>query len=758
MLPLHTTHPSSPQNDHGVNNAEGALAWPAMDARLFGDAAKPHETMALALHMLETYQAQPNALFCADEVFCGRAPHRGTETCAIVEAMASLEQGFAVLGEPALADRVEALAFNALPASLTADMWAHVYVQQANSVFAGNTGPKLSVADDPSLRHHGLHYRHFELDRTHPHDHGEGADGGRGDGHGNDRHDAHHHATSLFSADAAEQPVAASAGASGDGCPSSLFGADGEGGHASGHARGGGCGGGRRLQSDTPSGEDQGSNFFGVSHFPCCITNFPQGWPKFVASALMMNASANAFVVAFLLPLNATLPTAIGGGASVTIDTLYPFGDEATIRVSVPDGHATTMHVRVPRWAVGATVDGKRAANGTLHAVALAAGEHSVSVQLPARVQVERGWGVSGLLAGSPVVFDDAHAGAGAPLVDVPATSQDDWMLEGGAGFVPSRLSGDTDVRTGNPGDTAWLYNTHPIYGLSHAVGEVHAALSYAAGYTPAAGEHKNASSASLHLVDALTREDVSGPLLTWPALGEYSFDDYHGYSSPMANAAANFSVGNAKPLLLALRISNNERNLQLPTSLLALSVRWGTAVSPEPPAPVEKYLSPPANAAVVRRGSLLFALHPEENHKVVKTYTDALPFRPSAVDYEISTGQPWAFALELPAEVPLPNATRDHSGLAATALEFDPTPSAGWSIAKPFATDEYAFSISASARALDEATWGYWKGSKITAQPPASPLNLTGRAKQLPREPVRLVPFGGTNIRISVFPWLVGN
>ena len=43
-------------------------------------------------------QAQPNALLCADEVFCGRAPHRGTETCAVVEAMASLEQARVRLG------------------------------------------------------------------------------------------------------------------------------------------------------------------------------------------------------------------------------------------------------------------------------------------------------------------------------------------------------------------------------------------------------------------------------------------------------------------------------------------------------------------------------------------------------------------------------------------------------------------------------------------------------------------------------------
>ena len=56
-------------------------------------------------------------MFCADEVFCGRAPHRGTETCAVVEAMASLEYDFEVLGDPLLMDRVERLTFNAMPAS-----------------------------------------------------------------------------------------------------------------------------------------------------------------------------------------------------------------------------------------------------------------------------------------------------------------------------------------------------------------------------------------------------------------------------------------------------------------------------------------------------------------------------------------------------------------------------------------------------------------------------------------------------------------
>eukprot|EP00935_MAST-01C_sp_MAST-1C-sp1_P002809 g2809.t1 len=104
--------------------------------------------MAFAVGMLEKWQGQVQSFFSADEVFAGRGPNRGTETCAVVEMMASLSFAFSVLGGAKhpeynnLMDIVERLAFNALPAALTADMWTHVYVQQANSVFAGHSGPK----------------------------------------------------------------------------------------------------------------------------------------------------------------------------------------------------------------------------------------------------------------------------------------------------------------------------------------------------------------------------------------------------------------------------------------------------------------------------------------------------------------------------------------------------------------------------------------------------------------------------------------
>lgn len=47
--------------------------------------------MAVVLGMLDEHQGQVNGNFCADEVFCGRNPNRGTETCTVVEQVRSLE-------------------------------------------------------------------------------------------------------------------------------------------------------------------------------------------------------------------------------------------------------------------------------------------------------------------------------------------------------------------------------------------------------------------------------------------------------------------------------------------------------------------------------------------------------------------------------------------------------------------------------------------------------------------------------------------
>merc|ERR1712232_823026 len=164
-------------------------------------------------------------------------------------------------GNASIMDRVERLAFNAMPASLTGDMWTHVYVQQSNSVFAGRTKPTPWDAPGRGSARCGR-----DAERIRDEDEQTCSRGGVG---------------------------------------------------------------------DTPSGEDQGANFFGVSHFPCCITNFPQGWPKFAMSAIMGDMSAEpAIVIASLVPAEAIMPASIGGGAHVSTDSQYPFSDSATITVT----------------------------------------------------------------------------------------------------------------------------------------------------------------------------------------------------------------------------------------------------------------------------------------------------------------------------------------------------------------------------------------------------------------------------------------
>lgn len=70
--------------------------------------------------------------FTGDETLSGDSPIQGTELCGVVEAMYSYEWLFAVSGNAAWLDRLETLAFNALPAAISPDMWTHQYDQMTN--------------------------------------------------------------------------------------------------------------------------------------------------------------------------------------------------------------------------------------------------------------------------------------------------------------------------------------------------------------------------------------------------------------------------------------------------------------------------------------------------------------------------------------------------------------------------------------------------------------------------------------------------
>lgn len=122
------------QMNHVVNNAmmlKSSVLW----SRMFGEASGG-DVAAQMLAQLDTHHGMINGMFSGDECLAGLSPSQGTELCAVVEAMYSLQLLLGT-GEAAWGDRLERIAYNALPAAMTPDMWAHQYDQQVNQPFAG---------------------------------------------------------------------------------------------------------------------------------------------------------------------------------------------------------------------------------------------------------------------------------------------------------------------------------------------------------------------------------------------------------------------------------------------------------------------------------------------------------------------------------------------------------------------------------------------------------------------------------------------
>jgi len=116
--------------NHGVNTAM-ALKEPALRLpREPGGGAVAARWIAL----LDQDHGQASGVFSCDESLAGLNPSQGTETCTVIEYLYSLEVLLSAFGDAALGDRLERIAFNALPAPFTSDMWARQYDQQANQV------------------------------------------------------------------------------------------------------------------------------------------------------------------------------------------------------------------------------------------------------------------------------------------------------------------------------------------------------------------------------------------------------------------------------------------------------------------------------------------------------------------------------------------------------------------------------------------------------------------------------------------------
>ncbi len=117
---------------HVVNNAM-AVKSPALEWRLSGAEGDRAAADAILSRLMD-HHGMVTGIFTGDECLAGTRPTQGTELCAVVELAYSLEMLVSVFGNPAYADQLERVVFNALPATFSPDMWAHQYDQQANQV------------------------------------------------------------------------------------------------------------------------------------------------------------------------------------------------------------------------------------------------------------------------------------------------------------------------------------------------------------------------------------------------------------------------------------------------------------------------------------------------------------------------------------------------------------------------------------------------------------------------------------------------
>lgn len=139
---------------HVVNNAMAVKAH-GLWWRHTGD-RRDRDAVYDMIEKLDRYHGQATGIFTGDEVIAGRSPVQGTELCAVVEYAYSLELLLVTLGDPAFADRLERIVFNALPATFSPDMWSHQYDQQANQVECSVREGRPWRANGPESNVYGL--------------------------------------------------------------------------------------------------------------------------------------------------------------------------------------------------------------------------------------------------------------------------------------------------------------------------------------------------------------------------------------------------------------------------------------------------------------------------------------------------------------------------------------------------------------------------------------------------------------------------
>ncbi len=122
------------QPKHNVN-IEEALKMPAVYYQL-SRKASDRNAITRGIDNLMRENALSFGINSGTEFLAGDSSIQGVEFCAIVEAMLSLETAARITGDPLLADRLETIAFNAMPAATANDIKGLQYYTLANNVIA----------------------------------------------------------------------------------------------------------------------------------------------------------------------------------------------------------------------------------------------------------------------------------------------------------------------------------------------------------------------------------------------------------------------------------------------------------------------------------------------------------------------------------------------------------------------------------------------------------------------------------------------
>ncbi len=118
--------------DTHIVNLVMMLKYEALSCDLLGE--EYTDDAEYLYNFLYEYNGMPAGMFTGDEVLSGISPIQGAELCSVVELMYAFEHLFAYTGDKKWAERLELLAFNAFPATLSDDMWAHQYDQMSNQI------------------------------------------------------------------------------------------------------------------------------------------------------------------------------------------------------------------------------------------------------------------------------------------------------------------------------------------------------------------------------------------------------------------------------------------------------------------------------------------------------------------------------------------------------------------------------------------------------------------------------------------------